>query len=82
MTDRSLMILLIFKESKIAMSPVWGFSPGPRLIYFIVLEGKSIIQETSLESVFELRSASTRLRQICCSAIDMQKGSLNKMKMF
>lgn len=52
MKDRSLMILLIFKESKIAMSPVWGFSPGTRLIYFIVLEGKSIIQETSLESVF------------------------------
>lgn len=35
-----------FKESQIAMSHVWGFIPGPRLIYFIVLEGKSIIQET------------------------------------
>lgn len=79
--DRSFMILLIFKESKIAMFHVWGFSPRPRLIYFIVLEGKSH-KKLLLKVFLELRSARTWLRQICCSAVDMQKGSLNKIRMF
>lgn len=79
--DSSFMNLLIFRESKIAMFHVWGFSPRPRLNYFIVLEGKSY-KKLLLKVFLELRSARTWLRQICCSAIDMQKGGLNKIRMF